>query len=243
MGFCVCFRTIANLCSKKRNINVVSRLSGEKLPELKLAGKSQNGVSVYRGTDNAGVQYTVSFKKDGSPLKFIKKNTYKKNSSYMETTGRETVVKNFKKNDSLYLHDAQSIVNTKDLYWLNRHFTTGDKVNIKQKAKYNDTKTGYKSFVDGVTLYNQPSNPNWYWTIHERPGITKSVTYNRYSPDWQNIQTYFELTNFKFPGGAVHNGRIGYDKGCSATSGNYVRKTMVNPYGDVLDIDYGVKQK
>ena len=63
---------------------------------------------------------------------------------------------------------------------------------------------------------------------------------NKIDENLQSLKNYFELNNFKFPGGAVHNGRIGYQTGVSPLEGEYLRKFNVNPHGDYLDIKYNV---
>lgn len=233
MGIAFALKKLAGFAARK--VNYAERLGEQGLPKLKQIGKSKNGVKVYRGMDEHGAKYTVSFKKDGSPLKLVKQEKYKQNRGYMTTEGSQTLVRNYSKNEGLYIQKSKTDVKT-DLSWLGRFFKPGDTVNYTSKSRYNSA--SFDKFVDGTSQWTQAGNPNWKWTLHERPGITKSVTENKYAPDWQNTQTYFELNNFKFPGGAVHNGRIGFDKGISPLDGEYLRRTRVNPFGDYIKIDY-----
>lgn len=238
MGFGFAIRKIAGFVTKKTNL--AKRFGGETLPKnLKLIGNSKNGTKVYRGTDDFGKQYTLSTKKDGSPLKLITKKNVEQNTRDMASIERHTTVKNYDRNEGIYLYNSETKLKSEYTDWLGRLFKSNDRVKIAGKNKYNNTRMDYSDRTDSMTTYTQIGNPNWKRTVHSRPGIEKCVTYNKFNDNFQNVQTYFELNNFKFPGsGAVHNGRIGYTKGISPLDGEYLRKTRVNPFGDYLNINY-----
>ena len=97
--------------------------------------------------------------------------------------------------------------------------------------------------VDTLTTYTQAGNPNWKWTVHKRPGIIKSVTYNKYNDNWHQTETYFELNNFQFPnGGAIHNGTIARQRGISPLDGGkFDRRTRGYAYAAPVQIKYNDK--
>ena len=123
--------------------------------------------------------------------------------------------------------------------WLNRGFSGGQKLVSHSRYEYNTLKPKNNDFIDGKTSYSLLGDKSWSYNMHERPNISK-VT-ESWGGKYNMTRTYFELNNFKFPGGASHSGRIGYEKGVSPLDGAYLRQTRVNPYGDYLDIKYPEK--
>lgn len=240
MGFGFALKKIVGFASKK--INYANRLGVAEVPALKLIGTSKNGIKVFRGTAKNGTEYTASFKKDGSPLKLITKSTSTSGDTTLRETTKQTLVKNYEKNEGLYLRQSNAEVRT-SISWLGRAFKANDKVKIIQKSKYNDKNFGYDNMVDTLTTYTQVGNPNWKWTVHKRPGITKSVTYNKYNDNWHQTETYFELNNFQFPnGGAIHNGTIARQRGISPLDGGkFDRRTRGYAYAAPVQIKYNDK--
>ncbi len=236
MGFAFALKKLVGFAARKANY--AERLGVRDLPKLKLVGTSKNGTKVYKGAAENGKQYTVSFKKDGSPLKMVEKRVNNIKKEGLNESIKETIVKNYEKNEGVFLRRNNAEVRT-DMSWLGRYFKAGDKVKIAQKTKYNDKNFGYEHMVDDLTTYTQAGNSNWKWTVHTRPGIIKSSTYNKYSNDWQQTETYFALNNFKFPNGeAVHNGTVARIKGVSPFEGKFDKSTRAYTYAAPLEIDY-----
>lgn len=204
----------------------------------KLIGKSKNGIKVYKKTGNNGENIITSLK-NGSVRKEIIKTNTNKSGFYNNVTAHTTTVKDHVNNKSIVFENENTYFR-QDTSWLDRVFKRGQTVNRRAKTLYNDLNPSYKSFADLKTNYSIHNDTSWSYSVHHRPNITKVTIKNKIDENLQSLKNYFELNNFKFPGGAVHNGRIGYEKGISPLDGEYLRKINVNPYGDYLDIKYNV---
>ena len=143
-----------------------------------------------------------------------------------------TTVKNYPANETIQLENTNTTL-TRDTSWLDRYFYRGQTVNKRSVAKYNGN-----DLVDSRTNYSIPNDNTWSYSVHQRPNITKVTVNRELDKDFKSVKKYFELNGLKFPGGAVHNGRIGYEKGVSPLDGEYLRKFNVNPYGDDIKIKY-----
>lgn len=202
----------------------------------KIVGTSKNGIKVYQKIGKNGEKTITSFNRNGSLHKEITKANFSRSNTHEQITGHKTTVKNHATNKTTMIETVLTMLK-QNTNWLNRGFSAGQRVKIHTRAEYNTLNPRYSDFIDAKTSYSLLGDKHWSYVAHERPTITK-VTESYINGKFDNVRTYFELNNFKFPGGAVHNGRIGYEKGISPIDGPYLRKTPVNPYGDYLDIKY-----
>lgn len=207
------------------------RFVGRNAKYGKLIGKSNNGIKVYQRAGKDGTKVLTSLK-EGKVYKEITKKNINKSNIYERVTGHTTTVKNYPANETIQLENTNTIV-TRDTNWLDRYFHRGQTVNKRSVSKHNGN-----NLVDSRTNYSIPKDNSWSYSVHQRPNITKVTVKNELDKDFRSVKNYFELNGFKFPGGAVHNGRIGYQKGVSPLDGEYLRKFNVNPYGDDIKIKY-----
>ncbi len=210
--------------------------AGKKAGYGKLIGTANNGIKVYSKSGKNGEKIITSFNKNGSIHKEITKANFSRSNAHEQITGHKTTVKNHDTNKTIMI-DSELTTLKQNTSWLNRGFSGGQRVKRHTRAEYNTLNPQHYDFIDAKTRYSLLGDKHWSYVAHERPTITK-VTESYIDGKFDNVRTYFELNNFKFPGGAVHNGRIGYEKGISPLNGPYLRKTPVNPYGDYLDIKY-----
>lgn len=234
-----------NILSKQEKImgifSIAGRLisfAGRKGKYGKLIGKSNNGIKVYQKIGKNGEKTITSFNKNGSIHKEITKKEIKRSTAYENVSGHQTLVKNHDTNRTLELTKEVTMLK-QNTSWLNRGFSGGQKLVSHSRYEYNTLKPKNNDFIDGKTSYSLLGDKSWSYNMHERPNISK-VT-ESWGGKYNMTRTYFELNNFKFPGGASHSGRIGYEKGVSPLDGAYLRQTRVNPYGDYLDIKYPEK--
>ena len=197
------------------------RVAGKKVEYGRLIGTSKNGIKVYSKVGQDGEKIITSLNPNGSIHKEITKANFRRSNGYVPVTGHRTTVQNHDTNKIIRI---SSELQDNPAHMLKTH-------TISEYNALNDR------LIESRTQQSILGFPYWSRIIHERPSIRK-ITESFSVGNYRNVKKHFELNNFKFPGGAVHNGCVGYEKGITGDR-QYLKKYQVNPfYDNNIDIKY-----